>query len=511
MGYNIEIPKDDKGKYDMKKLREHFMKGGGIKETSIHEINEEVKKILKEEKNVIEVNDNGLLFGDYHGQYFDFLTQLEDKYWDKTEETKIYLGDYVDRGRMSTEIIITLFCMKINNPKKVIILRGNHETRMMTQTMGFMSECKKKYNINIYYEFCESFDYLPLGVIIKRKIGKFFCCHGGISPEIKKIEEINEINRFCEPPSKGIMCDILWSDPITEEFLNEHLDFKMYYKSIEFIPNVERNCSYKYGYKAINKFLQDNQCIAIIRGHQWVDNGVEMHYFGNNQLTFPLCFTIFGATHYSLKNKAAAMLITDTNIDISKYPASLVDNDYNPTIEHALNYSLDIIMEGIGSFINQFVYLTFTTEDIDDDSNDSNDSNNSSDDERSLSDDFCIFDCPESDESSLSSLPPILSSQFNPTQDLMNKNDTKMHQSNSSQINININDNSHDNKSFWDTTTINLFVFHYLYSLSRITNTYSLDEQHFVQKIREESIPLTLDELRAKFLELQSKTKTTLI
>jgi diadenosine tetraphosphatase ApaH/serine/threonine PP2A family protein phosphatase len=61
----------------------------------------------------------------------------------------------------------------------------------------------------------EIFDLLPLGAIIDNK---YFCVHAGISPEIKSIDEIQKLHRFKEPPEKGALCDLLWSDPVEEIF-----------------------------------------------------------------------------------------------------------------------------------------------------------------------------------------------------------------------------------------------------------------------------------------------------
>lgn len=55
------------------------------------------------------------------------------------------------------------------------------------------------------------FDCLPLSAVVN---GKFIAFHGGISPELKSIKDLNKINRFKEPPKSGIFCDILWSDPV---------------------------------------------------------------------------------------------------------------------------------------------------------------------------------------------------------------------------------------------------------------------------------------------------------
>ena len=50
----------------------------------------------------------------------------------------------------------------------------------------------------------EVFDTLPLAaVVISEQLGRFFCCHGGLSPELKTLQQIQEIDRFQEPPEEG--------------------------------------------------------------------------------------------------------------------------------------------------------------------------------------------------------------------------------------------------------------------------------------------------------------------
>jgi serine/threonine-protein phosphatase 2B catalytic subunit len=47
------------------------------------------------------------------------------------------LGDFVDRGIYGTEVMLLLMSLKINYPQNVILLRGNHESRSMTENFTF--------------------------------------------------------------------------------------------------------------------------------------------------------------------------------------------------------------------------------------------------------------------------------------------------------------------------------------------------------------------------------------
>ena len=124
----------------------------------------------------------------------------------------LFLGDYVDRGAYSIEVCIFLYALKINFPTEITLLRGNHESRAMTENFTFRSEVLEKYNSDesIYDLFMESFDAMPLAAEVN---GDYLCMHGGISPELMTVSDIDKINRFIEPPLSGFLCDLLWSDP----------------------------------------------------------------------------------------------------------------------------------------------------------------------------------------------------------------------------------------------------------------------------------------------------------
>lgn len=111
----------------------------------------------------------------------------------------LFLGDYVDRGSYSIEVVIFLYCLKINFPNEVKMLRGNHESRAMTEHFTFREEVLRKYggDESVYEYFIESFEALPIAADVN---GDYLCMHGGISPELATVEDINRIDRFIEPP-----------------------------------------------------------------------------------------------------------------------------------------------------------------------------------------------------------------------------------------------------------------------------------------------------------------------
>jgi len=105
----------------------------------------------------------------------------------------LFLGDYVDRGIFGIECLMLLIAIKINYPKKFVMLRGNHESRNMTESFTFREEVITRFDNEVYDAFMELFDSLPISCVVDEK---YLAMHGGISPELHLINEINTINRF---------------------------------------------------------------------------------------------------------------------------------------------------------------------------------------------------------------------------------------------------------------------------------------------------------------------------
>ena len=136
---------------------------------------------------------------------------------------------------------------------------------------------KRKYSERSYNACMNSFCTLPLAAIMNEK---FFCVHGGISPELNTLNDIQnvrgflscwwlqaapdvftlQVDRFREPPTSGLMCDILWSDPMK--------DFGQEKAQEGFVDNDVRGCSYFFSYKAACAFLKRNGLLSIIRAHE---------------------------------------------------------------------------------------------------------------------------------------------------------------------------------------------------------------------------------------------------
>jgi serine/threonine-protein phosphatase 2B catalytic subunit len=140
--------------------------------------------VLKQEPNLAQIDEPICVVGDIHGQYFDLLNMIS-KAGEPGTINYLFLGDYVDRGVLGIEVVLLLFAIKLNEPKSVVLLRGNHESRNMTESFTFREEVLDRYDLEVYDLFMEVFDSLPISALVAKK---YLAMHGGISPELSKLE-----------------------------------------------------------------------------------------------------------------------------------------------------------------------------------------------------------------------------------------------------------------------------------------------------------------------------------
>eukprot|EP01059_Diplonema_ambulator_P034344 TRINITY_DN7632_c0_g1_i1.p1 TRINITY_DN7632_c0_g1~~TRINITY_DN7632_c0_g1_i1.p1 ORF type:complete len:585 (+),score=150.67 TRINITY_DN7632_c0_g1_i1:40-1755(+) len=278
---------------------EHINRPGTIDAFGRHLIAlcSEVTSHLKTEPLQLQLQAPIYVFGDIHGNFRDlhyFLSELvlfkNIKY---TPHNFLFLGDYVDRGPHGIECVAMLFALKAISPKTLLLLRGNHEDRLVNgdvRTYGdgsLKAQCMSRFGAilgeSVWKAINGAFKWLPLTAVIDDTI---FCTHGGIprffggaDNRMARLRDTFRFPRFetffeCGPgePAHIQMCremaaDCCWSDPAeSEDHLNEH----------GFGENPRGQGIIVFGSKAVDDFLAKNDLKYIFRAHQEKSDGLKV-------------------------------------------------------------------------------------------------------------------------------------------------------------------------------------------------------------------------------------------
>jgi len=296
----------------------------------------EATAILAAESTVLDLRAPVKVFGDIHGQYAD-LMRLFREYGAPSHDDHfmggaglggpaarpvlqergqggaqgdlmytdyLFLGDYVDRGAHSLETICLLLALKVKNPTRVFLLRGNHELPEVNSRDGFLYECRTRLESDAagceaWKAFNALFEWLPLAATINNVI---LCLHGGVGGSLNHVEQLRRLQRPLrmdpDDPHASVLLDCLWSDP------TEH-------DSIEGVhPNTERGDPVvRYGPDRVRSFLRLNGLKLLVRGHECVMDGFQR--FAGGAL-----LTLFSATNYcGVCENAGALLIIGKELE----------------------------------------------------------------------------------------------------------------------------------------------------------------------------------------------------
>ncbi len=276
-------------------------------------------KIVNDQPNILKVSAPVKVFGDIHGQYLDLMNFFikwgcpsEGLNGDIISNDYLFLGDYVDRGNMSLETICLLMALKVKYPDQIHLIRGNHEDILINSSFGFMEECEKRLDDDsesddsLFTLINNFFEYLPFVALIEDQI---LCVHGGIGGNVKKLEDIDKIQRpfnvvhEAQTKDQKLVMDMLWSDPTDND------------EEVGILPNYQRDSNgygniVKFGPDIVKKFLHENKLSYIMRAHECVLDGFERFAGG-------LLITVFSATDYCGRHgNAGAMIIINQHMQM---------------------------------------------------------------------------------------------------------------------------------------------------------------------------------------------------
>ena len=238
-----------------------------------------LNSIEKETLIVKETSEPVVFIGDLHGD-FNTLENIIKKLLEKY--TLIFLGDYVDRGPMQLETLLGVLYLKSIYPKRVYVLRGNHEHSWMNFRYGFISSLLyrlENWKYFYYNYILKIYEKLPIAMLLKVNQRKVFAVHGGIPISIPSLEDIARLRKRENIFEDEILLQLLWNDP--DELIDEY-DISFRGEGI-----------YVFGRRILERFLSKNNIDLIVRAHEPVENGVQSLFNGK-------LYTVFSCQYYGI-------------------------------------------------------------------------------------------------------------------------------------------------------------------------------------------------------------------
>lgn len=208
------------------------------------------------------------------------------------------------------------FALKVLYPDRVVLIRGNHEFRSMSDGMGeegFLQHVKKTFaNVagwDVAYEACHAaFDFLPLAALVESRI---LILHGGLGDGSFSLSDLATIARPLRDDSVGpnFLTQVLWSDPSgSDAFMARGVHRNPRGSSIaEFGPDITE------------RFCKRNGVDVVIRSHQVVEEGVKFMHSGR-------IITVFSARNYcgdDFNDGACLLIVNDTDRKVRIQPKRL--------------------------------------------------------------------------------------------------------------------------------------------------------------------------------------------
>jgi diadenosine tetraphosphatase ApaH/serine/threonine PP2A family protein phosphatase len=271
--------------------------------------------VLDKESRVVLVRSPSFVFGDIHGNLQD-LYEYENEFWASNKASVkdynyVFLGDFVDRGSHSVEVSVYLFLLKLSQPDKFMLIRGNHEVRSVNKTYSFYSECNKKYGHQVggqvWDQINQSFERLPIAAVIDEGV---FCCHGGVPKALTKLEDLMKIPKPLVQPDveSPAAHELMWNDPIESmTSYNKNMVQVLRDRNVEFIANRARSTGFYYTELAVDRFFNCNDLTYLIRAHESVKEGFKIHFNGK-------VVTVFSSSHYCGINNSTACIKINSDL-----------------------------------------------------------------------------------------------------------------------------------------------------------------------------------------------------
>jgi protein phosphatase len=259
---------------------------------------QDVQSVFSKEPTVLDLSGSYTVVGDLHGQILDLYRIIQVR--GMPHVTKyLFLGDFVDRGSFSFEVVTFVFVVKVLFPENVAVIRGNHEFEAVCETGGFGQELLYLFrNSMLLQYFLAAFSTIPLAALLDRTV---LAVHGGIGPSLASLQQLRAIERPITDFDGSILDSVLWSDPSDD---------------IDAFTESPRGTGFYFGKAVFLTFLKRNQLQAVIRGHECVSEGCLTRFDGR-------LYTVFSASNYCgrVGNQAAILIKRKTGqLEIVQFP-----------------------------------------------------------------------------------------------------------------------------------------------------------------------------------------------
>ncbi len=213
--------------------------------------------------NVIDIPGENIFFvGDLHGE-LNSIQRVLQAFMKYKDYSLVFLGDYADRGPSQVETFNLAMAMTLRFPKRVFMLRGNHETESIAKRYGFHVDVLRKHSEAVFSDYVEVFKALPLAGISKNGI---FACHGGVPQKGRSMDDLQTPDRHYADIQNEVLFQLIWNDPV---------DF-----SLDFTNNMRGMNICSFGRIAFDRFKEELGISMMIRAHQAFSEGIQTFFDG---------------------------------------------------------------------------------------------------------------------------------------------------------------------------------------------------------------------------------------
>jgi protein phosphatase len=226
-------------------LREERKKvdvGGYESQGSLAKIKDRVKRLV--------------IVGDIHGDH-ESLTKILSRA-NPREALLVFLGDYIDRGEQSPQVVYEVLRAKLENPSSVLLMMGNHEgpPELPVYPHDFPFHLRSLYGEaweDVYHSIMLCFRELYACSLLE---GSMFMVHGGVPTRPAGLDSLARAGHNLD-----LLEELLWNDPMNR-------------KGVEPSP---RGAGFLFGPDVTDRFLKSLSVKVVVRAHEPCDGYEVLH------------------------------------------------------------------------------------------------------------------------------------------------------------------------------------------------------------------------------------------